>query len=401
MGLFSAAHPANPSGRIPDFEYLSEKDIYVDHACQSLRPQPVIDTLNDYFLKHNACGGRVKYAWGQYVDSQISKTRDSVRRFVGAPKHYTVSFTLNTTYGLNLILSQLPAGYASVVTTDIEHNSVFLSTIECAKRLGITRHVLPRHDDGSLLYDKKILERAIVVVNTVSNIDGRKLRNIRELVADTHAMGGIVIIDAAQTMSSNVELVRSLDYDALCFSGHKMYAPSLGVVIIKDELLSRLQHYFVGGGMVHAVNEHSYELLPDDLSSHLEPGLQDFGAILALGRAIEWLEKVRPFGESAKDYLDKLSTKLFDGITSIDGLSLSNHTASSVISFYSTKHDAHKLSIYLSAAGVMSRSGTFCCHYYLNEIKKSPPLIRFSLGLHNTVADIDTALATLEKVQKG
>ena len=32
-----------------DFDYLAEGDVYLDSACQSLRPRPVIDAINRYY----------------------------------------------------------------------------------------------------------------------------------------------------------------------------------------------------------------------------------------------------------------------------------------------------------------------------------------------------------------
>ena len=47
-----------------DFDYLGEGEAYLDSACQSLRPRAVIDAVNNYYTKHNSCGERVKYKWG-------------------------------------------------------------------------------------------------------------------------------------------------------------------------------------------------------------------------------------------------------------------------------------------------------------------------------------------------
>src|SRR5665647_1257995 len=93
------------SDRLADFSYINADDIYLDSSCQSLRPQPVIDSLNDYYQNYNACGGRVKYKWGQKVDSQVEATRELVIDYLGvSSKDYVCSFTLNTTYGINLVL---------------------------------------------------------------------------------------------------------------------------------------------------------------------------------------------------------------------------------------------------------------------------------------------------------
>ena len=56
-----------------DFDYLGEGEVYLDGACQSLRPRPVIDAINQYYTEHNSCGERVKYKWGD--------TRKSVEVF--------------------------------------------------------------------------------------------------------------------------------------------------------------------------------------------------------------------------------------------------------------------------------------------------------------------------------
>ena len=61
-----------------DFKYLPENAHYFDSACQSLRPQSVLDALNDYYLNFNSCGERVKYTWGRKVDEKVEETREAV-----------------------------------------------------------------------------------------------------------------------------------------------------------------------------------------------------------------------------------------------------------------------------------------------------------------------------------
>ena len=49
----SGANMASAGG---DFAYLPESAVYFDSACQSLRPQPVIDAANEYYQRFNSCG---------------------------------------------------------------------------------------------------------------------------------------------------------------------------------------------------------------------------------------------------------------------------------------------------------------------------------------------------------
>ena len=389
--------------RLADFAYVPEGDIYLDSACQSLRPQPVIDALADYYTQYNACGGRVKYAWGRRVDTEVAATRQAVLSLFGLPaRTHAVSFTLNTTYGINLLLSQLPVGrYQSVVTSHIEHNSVFLPTMTVAHRLGVERVVLDRDPDGALVYSPEQLDGALIVVSAASNIDGRLLTNLEALVDVAHARGGTVIVDAAQAMAHSASLLYKTGADAVCFSAHKMYGASLGVVVATIALLESLDISFVGGGMVSDVREDSFALVRGDAGTLLEPGLQAWGEIIALRAAIEWASAVRPQGELPAPFMERMSRRLFHGLAVLPGVQLINTAPSPVISLYVTNQDSHRLAVFLSKSGIMVRSGYFCAHHYLKEQLGLPPLLRFSLGLHTTESDIDRTLDTLARLLKG
>ena len=248
-----------------DFDYLGAGEVYLDGACQSLRPRPVIDAINNYYTKHNSCGERVKYKWGVETDEKVESTRTALLKYLKLPKRkYNTSFTLNTTYGINLVLSQLKAGeFKKVITSEIEHNSPFLATIALADRLDIPREVITRNNDGSIPLADYDFDRAIVVVNTASNFDGRKLLNVKDLVKTVHKADGIVILDAAQTLAHSADIVRGIEADAIVTSAHKMYGPSLGVIVWRDDLLEHLQPGWLGGGMVDDVEKESYLLSAD------------------------------------------------------------------------------------------------------------------------------------------
>lgn len=387
--------------KIYNFSYLDDKAVYLDSACQTLRPQQVIDAMSEYYHEYNSCGGRVKYDWGVKLDEKIKEVRKKVLAFVGkSASEYAVAFTLNTTYGLNLVLSQLPPKFKKIVTSDIEHNSVFLPTISAAKRLSIPRVLLGRRDDGSLSYYKEDIANTVVILNSMSNIDGRELINLKEIADDVHGTDGIVLIDAAQGISHDQKIIRESDFDALFFSGHKMYGPSLGIIVIKKSLIKTLDIGFVGGGMVEDVEAESFHLIsdPDDLSSRLEIGLQNFAGIVGLDVCLDWLKSYKPEGMSANIHQEKLAELLFEELSKIPTLKLINNSPSPIVSFYSDKIDAHRLAIFLSAQNMMVRSGYFCCHYYLKNLKKYPPLVRVSLGLNNTKEQVESFVKTLQTI---
>ena len=381
-----------------DFDYLGKGEVYLDGACQSLRPRAVIDAVNNYYTKHNSCGERVKYKWGVETDDKVEATREEMLKYLKLSKRkYNTSFTLNTTYGINLILSQLKTDqFAKIMTSEIEHNSPFLASIAFAKRTGVSREVMKRNDDGSIPLDDYDFTDAVVVVNSASNFDGRKLKNLKELNKVVHKAGGILIIDAAQTLGHAVEVVQGIEVDAIVTSAHKMYGPSLGVIVWRDDLMDKLVPSWLGGGMVDDVEKESY-LLSAEGKEHrytrFESGLQAWGEIVGFGASLKWLQKV-----SKKDWQNFKDnyTELYEFLQSSEKVHLVGSEPNPTMSFYVEGIDSHLLGAALSRENIMARTGYLCVHYYLDHVLGLPPLVRFSLGLHNKPEDI----AKVKKILK-
>lgn len=385
-----------------DFEYLREGEVYLDAACQSLRPRPVIKALTDYYEWFNSCGERAKYQWARTTDEKVHETRDLVLKYLNLKKRdYFVAFTLNTTYGLNLILGQIkPELVKLVVTSDIEHNSPFLSSMSLAKRARVERKVVTRNEDGSVNLDGVDLTGALVVMNAASNIDGRTFKNIKEIVKKVHQAGGWIVIDAAQAMAHSVEVLKGVEADAICFSAHKMYAPSLGVMVIRKKFLGCLEINFVGGGMVDDVEKESFQFSYENeehIYTSLEAGLQAWGEIVALGEAIKWLTGL---SKARKQVLAKNVETLGEFLRGREKVHLVNPElpSTTTMSFYVDGLDAHLLGKALASEDIMTRTGYFCVHYYLDHVRHLPPMVRFSLGYHNSEKDIEKVMRVMEKI---
>ncbi|MDE6492304.1 MAG: aminotransferase class V-fold PLP-dependent enzyme [Lactobacillus sp.] len=398
-----------------DFDYLGEKTVYLDAACQSLRPRPVVETLEKYYFEHNSCGERVKYPWGEKTDELVEGARKKVLKLLKLKsKDYFVSFTLNTTYGINLILNELgQTTVKQVITSDIEHNSPFLATMAMSERLGIPRIVLKRNDDGSLPLSGKLSEVArgdygdeeldftesLVVVNCAANFDGRRLTNLHELVKKVHKAGGLVVIDAAQAMAHYYEMLEKTEADAICFSAHKMYAPSLGVIVARRDLVPKLKQNFIGGGMVDDVFQDRYLLSAEGNKDHIhtifEAGLQAWGEICALGAAIDWLEDR---SKADKKRLVDYAKELDEFLCAHEKVHMVGSEANPTMSFYVEGLDSHLLGAALGKEGIMARTGYFCAHYYLDKVCQYPPLVRFSLSYATRESDIERVKKALRKL---
>ena len=298
-----------------------------------------------------------------------------------------------------MILSQLKGDlFSKVMTSEIEHNSPFLATIAFSKRTGLLREVMKREDDGSINISDYDFKNAVVVVNCAANFDGRKLSNIKELVKAVHKAGGIIIIDAAQAMAHSADIVNGVEADAICFSAHKMYAPSLGVIVWQDSLMDKMEQGFLGGGMVDDVKLDSY-LLSAEGKEHrytrFEAGLQAWGEIVGLGAAIKWLNKMP---KSTWKNFESSYRELYDYLSGSDKVHFVNKEANPTMSFYIDGLDSHLLGAALSRENIMARTGYFCAHYYLDHVLGLPPLVRFSLGLQNTPDQIAKVKKVMDNI---
>lgn len=383
-----------------DFDYLDEKSVYLDAACQSLRPRPVLEALNQYYLEHNSCGERVKYPWGEKTDAMVEVARQKTLKLLKLKaKDYFVSFTLNTTYGINLLLNEICAeSVKKVFTSDIEHNSPFLATMALAKRLGIPRVVLERGEDGSLPLEEDF-GKSVVVVNCAANFDGRQLVNLKDVVKKVHQDGGIIIIDAAQAMAHYYEMLEKTEADAICFSAHKMYAPSLGVMVVRRDLVPKLTQNFIGGGMVDDVFQDWYLLSAEANKDHahtiFEAGLQAWGEICAYSVALDWLTART---KADKRRLEDYTRELDEFLRGNPKVKMVGKQANPTMSFYVEGLDSHLLGAALGKEGIMARTGYFCAHYYLDKVCKYPPLVRFSLSYATRESDIERVKKVMEKI---
>ncbi len=383
-----------------DFDYLDGKSVYLDAACQSLRPRPVIEALNQYYLEHNSCGERVKYPWGEKTDAMVEAARQKTLKLLKLKsKDYFVSFTLNTTYGINLLLNEISSEYVQkVFTSDIEHNSPFLATMAMAQRLGVPRVVLERNADGSLPLDEDFA-KAVVVVNCAANFDGRQLVNLKEVVKKVHANGGLIIIDAAQAMAHYYEMLEKTEADAICFSAHKMYAPSLGVMVVRRDLVPKLTQNIIGGGMVDDVFADHYLLSAEANKDHVhtifEAGLMAWGEICAYSVAVDWLTSRT---KADKKRLESCTQELDDFLRSNSKVKMVGAQANPTMSFYVEGLDSHLLGAALGKQGIMARTGYFCAHYYLDKVCKYPPLVRFSLSYATRESNIERVKEVMRKI---
>ena len=162
--------------------------------------------------------------------------------------------------------------------------------------------------------------------------------------------------------------------------------------------MEKMDCLFAGGGMVDDVEKNSYVLSAESKEhryTRFESGLQAWGEIAGLGAALKWLMGVQ---KSDWKVFQNNYTELYDFLNSSNKVHMINSTPNPTISFYVDGLDSHMLGNALSRENIMARTGYFCVHYYLDHCLGLPPLIRFSLGLHNKPSDIEKVKQVMKRI---
>ena len=89
--------------------YQQEKPpIYLDSACQSLRPKQVVEAMNEYYYDFPACSGRSIHRMATEVSIRMDQAREDIASFVGAPYPECIIFTKSATEAMNLVARGFP-----------------------------------------------------------------------------------------------------------------------------------------------------------------------------------------------------------------------------------------------------------------------------------------------------
>ena len=178
-----------------------------------------------------------------------------------------------------------------ILLTEMEHHANIVPWHQVAARTGAVVRFVPITDDGLLVLsalDSLLTERTkIVAVTAVSNVLGT-INPIEQIVESAHAVGAVVLVDAAQSIPHMITDVQRLKCDFLAFSGHKMLGPTgIGVLYGRRELLEAMPPFLGGGGMIRRVRLDGFE--PAELPAKFEAGTPPFVDAIALGTAIDYL----------------------------------------------------------------------------------------------------------------
>ncbi|HIK90186.1 MAG TPA: cysteine desulfurase [Dehalococcoidia bacterium] len=394
-----------------DFPILSRKIngqelVYFDNAATSQKPKQVIKALTDYYEQTNANVHRGVHTLSIEATDGYELARTKVAKFINAPRPEEAIWTRNTSESLNLVAAtwaDVNVGEGdNIVITAMEHHSNIVPWQQLAAKKNTELRYLAAGEDGLLDVsdvDSIIDSRTkLVAVTHMSNVLGT-INPVAMLAEKVHAVGGVILVDAAQSVPHMAVDVQELDADFLCFSAHKMLGPTgIGVLYGKYDLLEAMPPFMFGGDMILEV---TYEDATwNDLPYKFEAGTPNIANAIATGAAVDYLVDLGMDNVWAHE--QELTAYAMEQILSLDNVRVLGPQdpalRGGVISFIHDTIHPHDLGTALDQQGIAIRTGHHCAMPLVRSFDVVAAA-RASFYIYNTKSEIDALINGISETE--
>jgi cysteine desulfurase / selenocysteine lyase len=391
-----------------DFPILSERVhgkplVYLDSANTSQKPLAVIEAMDAYYRHANANIHRATHLLSERATALYEGARVKTAAFINAPDHHAIVLTKGTTDGINLVAQSYGRSVLrpgdEVVISWLEHHSNIVPWQMLCEQTGAVLRVAPIDDVGEIdieAYSDLLSPRTrIVAVSHVSNALGT-INPIRQMIAQAHGHGAVVLVDGAQAVPHVPVDVQELDCDFYAFSSHKMFGPTgVGVLYGRRSLLEAMPPYQGGGDMIASVTfeKTCYNVVP----YKFEAGTPNIGGVAGFGAAIDYLTGIdRAAALAHEDSVLHYATDRLRELPSARVIGEAKQKTG-VLSFVLEGVHPHDAGTILDAEGVAVRTGQHCAQPVMDRYGITAT-IRASLAIYNTREDIDVLMRALARV---
>ncbi len=401
----------NASSLREDFPILQQSIhgkplVYLDSAATSQKPESVLRALDTYYRTTNANIHRGIYQLAEQATEEYEGARKRVQKFINAKSWREVIWTRNTTEALNLVAysygrANVNAGDEIVISL-LEHHSNIVPWQLLAQEKGATLKHIPIDGQGRLALDDLDAlitpKTKIVAVTMMSNVTGA-ITPLDKIIARAHAVGAVVVVDAAQGAPHMQIDVQALDADFIAFSGHKMLGPFVGVLYGKRALLEAMPPFMGGGDMIRRVG--LYESTWNDLPYKFEAGTPAIAEAIGIGAAVDYLNELGM--GNVREHEVELTTYALEKLQEVPTLRVIGPTHAAerggLAAFELPGVHPHDIAAVLDRDGICIRAGHHCAQP-LHDYYDLPSTARASFYVYNTPEEIDTLVASLHNVHK-
>ncbi|QQP96009.1 cysteine desulfurase [Lysobacter enzymogenes] len=378
--------------------------IYFDSANTGQKPNAVIDTVDEFYRRHNANVSRAVHTLGTEATEAYEGARAKLARFLNVRGDELVLCS-GTTFAINLVayswaLPRLKAGDA-IVLTRMEHHANIVPWQLVAQRTGAVIKVAEIDDSGRLdldqLYSLLTPDVKLLALTHVSNVLGT-VNPVREICREARKRGIATLIDGSQAAPHLALDIAAIGCDFYVVTGHKMSGPTgTGALWARREHLDAMPPFIGGGEMIKEVRFEGTVFA--DAPRRFEAGTPNIAGFAGLGAAVDYLSALGMANIEARE--QALLQRFNAALAEVPGLRVFGTAPgkAAVVSFLIEGAHAHDLATLLDLEGVAIRSGHHCAHPLMQHFGV-PATCRASLAYYNTFEEIDAFVAALNKVRK-
>jgi cysteine desulfurase family protein (TIGR01976 family) len=393
--------------------------IFFDNAAGAQVPQLVLDAVNHHLLDHNVQrGGR--YPQTLAVDAMIARARASVAAFVNARRPEEIAFGLNATSFIRLIslaIGQTLGTRNEIIITDLDHEAN-IATWLVLERMGARFVWWKMRADGCLHTQDLaplLTPRTRVVACTLTSNALGSITDVRAAADLAHAAGAEIFLDSVHYGPHGPIDVQGFDCDYLVCSGYKIFAPHMGFMWGRYEVLEQLPTF-------------REEFIPDAPPGKIEAGTFAYENVAGMDAAVGYLARVgrmlagqpglpdaRSLHEDARGAMGAI--RAYEQLLSLETLRVLKDCGATIYGVEAEARMAERVpTICFNLPGVLPQRVTEACaradigirdgHMYAPRlmdrlgVARDTGVVRVSLVHYNTMAEIHrfgNALADLRR----
>jgi len=379
--------------------------VYLDSANSSQKPKCVINRISNFYETEYSNVGRSVHSLAVKATNRFEETRDKVKNYINAKHREEIIFTKGATESINLIASTYGDKFIDkgdeIIITELEHHSNYVPWDFIRQKKGAVINFAKVNEKGEVDIDEisKLItnKTKIIAITHLSNVTGAIIP-IKKIVDLAQSKNIPVLVDGTQG-APHLEIdMQILGCDFYAISCHKMYGPNgLGILYSKKKWLDVLPPYQGGGGMIDEVKKDfiTYAEAP----TKFEPGTMQTAEVVSFSEAINFIEKIGIKNILAHE--NKIMEYALEKLKKNNSINIIGNPQDkgSVISFTINGIHPHDIATILDDDGVAIRAGHHCCQI-LHEKLGITATARASLGVYNTIEDIDILCSAIENCKK-
>jgi len=366
--------------------------IYLDNGATSFpKPRGMVAAMEECIMNYCGNPGRSGHDMSLQTAKAVYQTRQTLAELFHIQNGERIVFTKNTTEALNLGLRGILKRGDHVITTSMEHNSV-LRPLKFLERRGVSQSII--RGDRTGFIQAADIEKCItgktrmIVVTAASNVTGTKMP-LEDIGRIARRRGILFLVDGAQGAGCMDLDAAKLGIDLLAFPGHKGLLGPQGIGGLYVGAGIDMEPLLQGG----TGTESKSRVQPSDFPDGFEAGTVNAPAIVGLGYAAEYVNRIGP--EVIGAYEEELICRLEEKLRNMDFVRLYGpqpQKKTGITLFSLDGWEAEDVSDTLNRQyGIAVRGGFHCAGLAHKTIGTwDTGAVRVSVGPYNRPADMDT-----------